>query len=280
MTTAVAVRTLPAHGTTARYQRGCRCRPCTTAIGRAVEKRRLDRLEGNPRKIPTGPVIEHLATLRAADMSWSQIAYAAGNMAHSTPREIYIGKFDTVLRTTADKLLAVKPHRPSIGHVPAIGAGRRLQGLYALAHPHARIVARCRCSSDFVENLLAGRHAVLSVELDDAIRRGCDSLSTTVGKSRKTLARARREGWPTVLAWDDIDDPNEVAPAPVVEEGPPVSRAARQALAEARAAEIEHLASFGISADDIALRTGLSVGYVRDQIDGSRAPGWREKASA
>lgn len=280
----MSTRRPPDHGTEARYKGcasrpPCRCPRCTRQAVRGVEIRKLDQLAGNPRKIPAGPVIAHLAVLRGADMSWGQIAHAAGTST-STPREIYVEQFETVLRSTAEKLLSVRPHqRPAVGFMSALGATRRLRALYALAHSHRDLFAHIGIGHDCLELLVSGRQTTVSVEVDAAIRLTYDALSMKVGRSRRTRARAQREGWAPPLAWDDIDNPDA---QPVVPEVPHLDgREARRALAEARAEDIAYLARFGVPVEDIAERVGLTVGYVRDQLEGLRKPGWRdEKASA
>lgn len=238
---------LPNHGTPARYQRGCRCQPCTRATVRMGTIRRLEALQGNPRKVPPGPVVAHLADLREEGMSWGQIAHAAGT-ANSTPREIALGMFNTILRSTAERLLAVQPgKRPAVGYISAIGAQRRLQALYALAHAHKDLVTRTRVSSATIEDILCGKYETVSVPVDTAIRSVYSELSMTVGNSPRTRLRARREGWAPPLAWDDIDAPEaepdlgEDVPRPV-------------AVAE----DVEFLGRFGVDRELIAERVGLA----------------------
>lgn len=262
MSTATTV--IPAHGTEGRYkgrrgQPGCRCSLCTRAVGKAVEIRRLDRLAGNPRRIPAAPLIAHLAVLRGAGMSWAQIGKAASTSA-STPREIYVEKFPTVLRSTAEKLLAVTPHRrPQAGFVRALGASRRLQALYALGHGHQFLVIDTGVSSSCIIDLITGRNTSIDVAIDTRIRETFERHSMTVGSNTRTLARARREGWPPPLAWDDIDDP----------------------------AAIPNLVKDGDAFDPIAIERALKGQHVpltkREQLHVTElltVDGWTEKAIA
>lgn len=245
-------RPIPPHGTGNRYKGtpsrpGCRCQPCTRAAVREDQERILDRLRGNPRMVPADETIAHLGTLRAAGLSWSQIARAAGTAA-STPREIYVERFTTVSRTNAQKLLAVKPHnRPAVGFVNALGARRRLQALYALGHGHLFLVNNIGISSSCISDILSGRNATIEVDIDTRVRATFKRLSMTIGANARTRARARREGWPPPLAWDDIDNPNETPDL-----GQPVRR--NTAVIE----DTAELAAQGVPREDIAHRIGIS----------------------
>jgi AraC-like DNA-binding protein len=83
------------------------------------------------------------------------------------------------------------------------------------------------------------------------------------GSALKTRNKARREGWPDPLWWEDmghIDDP-DFDPAAAVER-----ELNRDELAALRRQEIAHLAAFGIPEHEIAQRLGMSPHYVHDLI--------------
>lgn len=270
---------IPPHGTEARYKGnsavpGCRCPRCTKAATRATTERELDRIQGRGRRVPSGPSWDHVLLLRAADLNDTQIAEAAG--IHQT-HVARIGTRPTVSRITAERILSVPlNHRPQHGKVPAVGATRRLRALYVLDHSRDELAVRIGISADYVARIARGEFEHVLAEHDRAIRRVYAFLSTTRGTSHRTGPHARRQGWHGPMAWHKIDDPDEKPSEPE----PAVELLSKQDLATLRTEEIEHLASFGVSNDEIARRTGLTPGYVRDQLAGSRKPGWREKASA
>ena len=270
----------PDHGTAAQYQRGCRCRPCTDAAVRDDQLRVLDRIQGKPRSIPSGPVLEHLAALRAGGMNWEQIARAAGTSA-STPREIYVDQRSMVLRGTAEKILAVRAgRRPEFGFVNALGARRRVQALYALGHPAQLLSARIGISRYGVALIVGGQRASISAETDRAVMRVYGDLSMLVGDSSKTRLRARREGWAPPLAWNDIDNPIEVPAGPDREDDSLIDPIAVQRALDGKPvtlsrAEMVHVAELmterGETAEQIAALFGVTP---RTVVRWRTANGW------
>jgi transposase-like protein len=118
------------------------------------------------------------------------------------------------MRATAEKILAVPLNvRVALGDVPAVGASRRLQGLYALGHRVAVIADLSGISTDAVGHLVAGRWTTIKVAADSGIREAYAQLSMQTGPSSRTRKIAQQNGWAPPLAWDEdaIDDP-EAAP--------------------------------------------------------------------
>ncbi|MFC1420797.1 hypothetical protein [Streptacidiphilus cavernicola] len=269
-----------AHGTENRYKGtrdipGCRCQPCTKAAVRADAQREIDRLAGRHRLIPAAPVQAHIRHLRDTGLSDTQIGAACG--VHQT----VISKISNqakIRRTTADRILAVPlTHRATSGMTSSLGSTRRLRALYVLGHSRADMASRIGICRDYVSRIARGEFAQISTEHDHAIRRMYAELSTARGKSTHTGPYAARQRWHGPMAWHDIDDPAAVPEVGEFEDAWS-KREAREALAAARAEDIAHLASFGLSADHIATRVGLTADYVRDQINGIRGPGWRDQA--
>lgn len=193
----------------ARYAAGCRCRPCTDVAVREDTKRRLERLAGNPREMPIGPVLEHLRALLARPMSYGQIAHASG-VGETTIRKIHVDNHKTVNRRNGARLLAV-PLTGEItsGMVPSIGATRRVRALYALGHFSYRIAAECGMSRDAISELAAGKWQTIDYSRLQAVRRVYDRLSMSTDTSWKARKLAEKNGWAPPLAWDEdtIDDP-------------------------------------------------------------------------
>lgn len=98
-------------------------------------------------------------------------------------------------------------HQP--GHVPAIGAARRLQALAAIGYEAAHLapmlgvgpVAVRRWRSHTTPTITRRRHndiAALAARLDG-----------TQGPSRRARTIALHQSWAPLAAWDDIDNPDE-----------------------------------------------------------------------
>ena len=225
--TAEARRAVPPHGTSARYKGcksrpGCRCRPCTDAAVRDDQMRVLDRLAGNPRVVPSGPVVAHLRVLRSWGMSWAQIGHAAG-LSEGVPRHHVTSGGPTMLRRTAEKLLAVQPGQfGESGWVVSVGTVRRVRALFALGHSRDELAQRLGLSPTGMSRLVGGDFASVRASVAAAAVRVYDELSMSMGPSMKNRYRAEREGWAPPLAWDEesIDDPNA---EPVLDVAPPAA---------------------------------------------------------
>jgi len=92
--------------------------------------------------------------------------------------------------------------------IDATGTRRRIQALMALGHRSRDISARCGWTSGEAV-LEVARRGWVQRKTAETIARVYDEMSMIVGDSDETRKRARRNGWPVPLAWDDhaIDDP-------------------------------------------------------------------------
>ncbi|MFF4791903.1 helix-turn-helix domain-containing protein [Streptomyces sp. NPDC001276] len=209
-----AAKPLPPHGSEARYQgnttrQPCRCRTCINGWTRAGQKRLLARLAGRPATIPAEPVTSHLAELAAANMSPRQIAILAG-VDVSTVRSHAAGEFPVIWRTTAEKILAVRPGQHATdGWMSPLGAVRRCHALYTLGHgPRTIAAAHPDLTLRTVEYVVRGTRQYITVAVHNAICEVYRTLCQVPGTSSQAKLRAAKEGWHGPLAWDDIDDPN------------------------------------------------------------------------
>jgi DNA-binding CsgD family transcriptional regulator len=210
----VTRRPTPPHGSEARYKGStkrppCRCRTCITGWTRAGQKRLLGTLAGRPAIVPAEPVTAHINALYAAHMTPQQIADISG-VNVSTIRGHAAGKFPTIRRTRADKILAVQPgQKASDGWMSPLGAIRRCHALYTIGHG-AKAIAAAHPDLQLrtVEYLVRGSRQHITVSLHNAISDAYRTLSHTPGTSTQAKQRAARERWHGPLAWDDIDNPN------------------------------------------------------------------------
>lgn len=247
---------LPAHGSEARYKGSkkrppCRCRTCINGWTRAGQKRLLGRLEGRPATIPAEPVTRHINKLYAANMTTRQIAAESGVDA-TTIRSHAAGELTAIRRTSAEKILAVRPGRqPVDGWVPALGSIRRCRALYTLGHG-AKDIAAAHPDAQLrtVEYLVQGRRHQITVACRNAIRDAYRILCQTAGNNQQAKHRALIEGWHGPLDWDDIDDPTC---EPETEGRTDQQRRHKAVIDPARVA---HLTRLGRSAEQIAAEIG------------------------
>lgn len=275
------------HGTLSRYKHhGCRCKPCCDNL-RAYENRRY-RLRGYGTWQPlvdVQPVREHVSRMVSDGYTIASIAKTAGTDVAALSRILY-GPSKKLRTETAQRLLSVDPgdltkseHRT----IDATGTRRRLHALVAIGWPLSHISRHIGVHPRrVVEFSNANRVALASARRVEAgYRRLCGMDPANYGVPQGHITAARRlaavRGWHGPLAWDadTIDDP-AATPETDTDAAPAESRFTR-ADAQHVAAEIRHLAAFGVPAHEIAARVQRSETYIRDQLRGARGPGWRQQ---
>lgn len=278
MTTAIPAEAFD-HGDARRYRRGCRCRPCTRAASIASRNHQYLRDTGRGALVPPNRAANHIRILRAAGAPDHEIK-AAANVCNEVFYRIIRGE-GRIHRDTAQRILAVPvPALPGPGNgqdIDGTGTYRRLQALIAAGWPGSYLGERLGKDKRYVAQLLAQRSARVRAWVADRVRRLYMELQdqrpedhgvpqTSVLRAR---LRAQRKGWVGPEYWDpDTIDDSLFRPAVSDDIG-------RQAEARLIAEEIRHLASCGVSAHEIACRVGRTESYVRSQLAGGRAPGWR-----
>lgn len=106
--------------------------------------------------------------------------------------------------------------------VPSIGTVRRIQALQALGWTHAQIADAADLTVECIRSpICRGTNVYRSTA--EGVAEAYDALAMKVApdsrNARWCRTFARRKGWPPPLAWDDIDDPNEVPRGLKVERG-------------------------------------------------------------
>ena len=210
------------HGTLSGYAHyRCRCPECCEA-SRVYNNRRY-RLKAYgrwPERTPAGPVREHVLDLMAQGMSCEQIADAAGVSSARVSYAAY-GRSGVPARSLdpgdAERMLAVRMTVDRLYRASSVGATRRLQALVAIGYPVRRLARLSGLVEGVLHRVLAGRPA--NRESRARIRTLYETLcmtpwepETSWERSASTRARktAQARSWAPPLAWDDIDDPNEV----------------------------------------------------------------------
>lgn len=234
-------RRIPDHGTVARRKGSklrppCTCPPCVEGSRRAWKTSRIQASRGGSPPVPVGPVARHVKNLVESGRTVTSIAREAG-ISPTTVWDIHTGRRDPVLRSTAAKLLAVKPAVDDATLVDATGAVRRLRALVVMGHRQDTLAAEVGCAYTYISQLTHMKFPMITARLDRDVRRVYEKLWMAVGPSKHGPSRAKRYGWYGPLAWDDdtIEDPKSVpqtdAPVPVATEGGNV--AARWLMGEA-----------------------------------------------
>jgi hypothetical protein len=164
--------------------------------------------------------------------------------------------------------------------VDPAGSMRRLQALAAIGWSIAYVAPLTGRSPEEVRRISRGEHTKLLRPTADAIRRVYDELSMTPrptkgsnGSVQKIINKARQEGWPPPLAWDDesIDDPDASPCVDVTEDdeldeiaverlmGGTLRRADQpEAFRRERIEAVRRLAALGMGDGEIACRVDIS----------------------
>lgn len=207
-----------AHGTRSSYVAGCRCEQCRKANARYATRR--ERIDYVTSKVDATDVRAHVQWLRDHGMGTRSIAEAAG-VARSTIMALECSPKTGRPKSTVDinvarRLLAVHHELPGGATVDSIGLRRRVQALAAIGWSFSELDRRLGHDSGYTSQLaLQGNVRVASrdkiIALYDEL--WCVEPPNTTRAERYARSRilnlARRNLWPSPLAWDDetIDDP-------------------------------------------------------------------------
>lgn len=210
----------PRHGTYAGWHAHRRepepaCPPCADARTRYNRRLRKEHNMGRKRLVPIHLVRPHIRRLRAAGMTWEAIATDAGLALRTVVRAGRDPNYQTLTPRTARRLVSVRPQTRS--NTSALTARRRLRALVAIGYPFNHVAAEVGMTpanlSTFIRDARPGREGTWrSVHADvwERCAAAYDRLYMTPGPSDRARDYARERGWPPPLAWNDVDDPNEV----------------------------------------------------------------------
>lgn len=203
--------------------------------------------------VDAGPTKERIDLLLSLGVGW------AGLESHGVSFQWWRQIGDRVQARVEAKVLSI-PIPASVvagGCVPAIGSVRKLQALAAMGWPFSLLGPRVGHGQQYLSQILA-RESVWSrtAAVIDSLYR---ELSMVPGPSQFVRDRARRLGWVTALAWDDIDDPTEQ----------PNLGAHVRLTAEERISELHDLGITDIR--EIAAHLGIKPESVERQLDRSAA---------
>lgn len=171
---------------------------------------RRDRDAGRPRYVDVAPVRVRLQGLVDAHVPVRALGRVTG-LSATTVRKILDGEQPRVQRATAARVARLSPGdvyaNQSTGHVPRVGAARRVQALLALGWPHHALGAAGIVNS---AQIISASGDLITVQRWRQVRDVYDRLSMTPGPSPETRGWAARLGYAPPLAWDEegIDDPS------------------------------------------------------------------------
>ncbi|GHJ21674.1 hypothetical protein [Streptomyces albus] len=264
----MATKPLPPHGKRARYHHGCRCQKCVDANKRYCKQYRVATLH-QPIRVDATPIIRRLEHWIDQGYSHDQIIHVTGSHRGDISK-LLNGQRSVHPGVAARILSAPAPSGPPRhATTEAVGTIRRGRALHAIGYPIYTLAENLPLSANKLGRLLNRRPDTVRLSLAAAMTSLYRQLSATPGPSVLAVHHARRLGWHGPLAWDDIDDPQ----AKPETDTPADYFSARKQLAAARAADIQHLARFGIPTHEIAARVGVTPEYVRAQLRGHRVPG-------
>ncbi|SCF42967.1 hypothetical protein GA0070563_112165 [Micromonospora carbonacea] len=162
-----------------------------------------------PAHVPAAPARQHITALHSEhSMSISAIAQQAG-VSFSTVHKIANGVTLNSQPQTVAAILAVKPVPPPVrnGLTVAVGAMRRLQGLAYAHYSSDDLAPMLDLIPEAVRRYRSGTHRMIAETRAHSIRVIARHLDGTWGPSPRARAHALRQGWVSLAAWDDIDDP-------------------------------------------------------------------------
>lgn len=155
----------------------------------------------------------HIQTLQDAGMSLQRIGRLA-DISEAGVRRLAGRK--RVWRTHGERILAIDPRGfypgEDTGYVSAVGTARRLQALIAIGYTQRDLAGRLGITADNL-GLIIRERASVYISTAQAVDELFQSLqmepappSAAATFSRE---RAKKQGWPPPLAWDEetIDDP-------------------------------------------------------------------------
>ena len=258
------------------YRRGCRrdeCRAADRLYRKTAELRRLRGISGH---IPGPQVSAHLRNVLDSGRTRLDIAAESG-VSDRAIRYILDGQ-TKVQRPKALALLAVQP-LDEAARVDATGTIRRIQALAAVGWPIAWTAEKSGHSAGYLFAILAGQVPAVLSATARRLAALCREYGSRPGPSEYARGIARRNGWHSLIAWDDnIDNPTAKP-----EKTAPYEPAAKRERDPDRMREIEHLYLLGESPEQIAKQLGGNEKYIRDQLSAviaKRAKRAAEKTTA
>lgn len=262
-------RPVPDHGTYARangspgYREPCYCDPCTEEKRRCRKRSKVNRQLGRSCFVDAGPAREHLKTLHKT-MGWLSLA-AATEYDDKSLFLLHSGRRKKITRAVHARIMAVQPPEaadPGL-YIDVTKSMRQIRALMAIGHSGRVIAEAAESTQARIHLISSGKQPTLRHGLADRIDAAYQQLARTPAPvdhfSNRVRNCAAAKGWRDPLWWEDmghIDDP-------AFDSDSAEKALGRDELAALRRGEVEHLASFGLSAEDIDQRVDLALSSIK-----------------
>lgn len=189
------------------YWTTCRCPSCDIDRRRKAKLARTIGIERVPSSV-AWQTVDHLL-----HRGWTGLAIAT---ASGIPRRSIEGAL-TELNNTGRRAIfgptisakLVNYGRPTAGQIGSTGARRRLQGLAVQGWDLRRLSDVTGINESTLAAIRGGVTERVNVRMHDTIEAAVESIGMRVGESVQSRQNADRKGWVGLLAWEDIDDPDE-----------------------------------------------------------------------
>lgn len=215
---------------------------------RVYREKAYGRFQPEVTYVSAARVVAHILHLRAQGVGVNAIADAAG-VGRRGIQALAAGTQRRVAVETERKLLAVNARDHAL-RVPPYRAERRLQALNAIGYTTRAMAEGIGITQQMVERIMAGHRNWIDrrtfTRIDTFYRAAC----MTPGGNAQSIANGVKRGYAPPLAWDDIDDENEL---------PQMDKLYRRRAPESsRMTEIRELVEMGAGVNDVCRRLGIT----------------------
>ena len=142
-------------------------------------------------------------------LGWTQAAIASATGIPTRAIYTAVLRRSTWSTRNARRILAHAPW-PTAGSFSALGSRRRLRALAALGWSLPELADRFDMPAMTLSVIRSGKTVLVHAHVAAQIRDMYDALHMTPGPSGITRRAAEKRGWHAPLAWDQIDEPNEM----------------------------------------------------------------------